>query len=924
MTTPGKRDALPGRTGEADAGSTPRRNRDATTGGRLKPEDLDAAVLRDVAGKSIRGGASLVVSEVVCNAFRLLGTIVLARLLTPEHFGLISMVVAITSFVELFRDFGLSTATVQKQDITEEQISALFWINVAVGVGLAAILAAASPVIAWFYGDERLFWISMSVSSTFFFGGLAVQHQALLRRRMQFPRLAAIQVLSTSLSTLLAIALAWLGFGYWALVLKEVSRVIVQTSATWLLSGWVPGRPRRSVGVGELVQTGLHITGNNIVVFASGSIDQVLLGRFWGAHPLGLYKQARQLLLMPVSLYSFPVTYVMTPALSALQADAEGYRKYYRTAVAFLAFGYMPITAFCAVCAQSIITLLLGRQWLDASPVLRVLAIASFVSAISATSGIVMITSGRTRAYFKWGLIQSSCMVLSFAVGVRWGAIGLAWSWVAYTYAALFPEIWYAFRGTPLRLGDFFNAIWRPAIASVVMAGVLLVFRMVVGTLGAAADLLASLAVAPIAYAAGWLLLPQGRLSLLSHGRQARQAAETIASMVRTAPRSPAPASAAEHRWHGSPQGMRAAMKAEARASATAHSGPGARVSSPRASCPLVSILIPAYKAEQFIEGAIRCAVSQSWPRKEVIVVDDGSTDGTFAMASALASHMVKVVRQDNGGAAAARNTALGLSQGDYIQWLDADDLLSVDKIARQMRVFEEGATARTLVSSPWGRFYHRPWKAVFAPSPLWEDLAPTEWIMRKWESNSHMQTATWLASRELTEAGGPWDTRLLTDDDGEYFSRLMVKSDGIRFVPEARVYYRTSPLTRLSYLGVSDHKIDAQLLAMELQIGYLRSLCDDDRARQACTKYLETWMVYFHPNRPDVVSRCRDLALSWGSDVRLPRLSWKYEWIRLLLGWQTARYIQRRSNELKTQVLMTLDRAMARARQSPLDYGTL
>ena len=339
---------------------------------------------------------------------------------------------------------------------------------------------------------------------------------------------------------------------------------------------------------------------------------------------------------------------------------------------------------------------------------------------------------------------------------------------------------------------------------------------------------------------------------------------------------------------------------------------------------PLISILIPAYNAESFIADAIRSAVGQSWPRKEVVIVDDGSRDETLRVAQQFASPAVQVVRQDNQGAAAARNRALSVCQGDYIQWLDADDLLSVDKLQHQMRLLTREGSPGTLASCGWGYFRYRPWTARFTPGPLWQDLDPIEWMVRKFETNSHMQTATWLVSRQLTEAAGPWDTRLLGDDDGEYFSRVLRLSDGIRFASDSRVYYRVSPSSRLSYIGASHAKLEAQLLGMALQIGYLLQCRDDDRARAACTTYLETWMQHFHPNRPDIVERARAMAGSWGGELKMAPLSWKYQWIQFLFGWHAVRSVQRRYNEAKSTVLRLVDRAMLKAKGEVVDVSSL
>ena len=326
---------------------------------------------------------------------------------------------------------------------------------------------------------------------------------------------------------------------------------------------------------------------------------------------------------------------------------------------------------------------------------------------------------------------------------------------------------------------------------------------------------------------------------------------------------------------------------------------------------PLVSILIPAYNAERWIAETIRSAIGQTWRNKEIIVVDDGSNDGTLAVAQQVESKGVRVVTQQNQGAAAARNKAFSLSRGDYIQWLDADDLLSPDKIACQMRGVEEIRDRRMLFSSGWASFLYRPAKARFVPTPLWCDLAPTEWLIRKWEGNWHVQTATWLVSRELTEAAGPWDTRLLGDDDGEYFSRVIGVSSGIRFIPQSRIYYRITPSSRLSHIGRSDKKMESQFLGMKLQIRYLRTQEDSDRVRAACVTYLQDWLPNFYPNRPDLVQEAQQLAASLGGRLSLPTASWKFAWIEKLFGFAAAKYTQLYYNQAKSSVLRAWDRMM-------------
>jgi glycosyltransferase involved in cell wall biosynthesis len=339
---------------------------------------------------------------------------------------------------------------------------------------------------------------------------------------------------------------------------------------------------------------------------------------------------------------------------------------------------------------------------------------------------------------------------------------------------------------------------------------------------------------------------------------------------------------------------------------------------------PLVSILIPAYNAEKWIADALRSALAQTWPRKEIIVIDDGSTDGTLQIARQFASPCVAVIRQGKQGAAAARNAAFALSQGDYIQWLDADDLMSAEKIERQIQALERCCTPRTLASSAWANFRYRISKARFVPSALWCDLEPLEWMLRKWEHNTHMQTATWLARRELMEAAGPWDTRLLSDDDGEFFSRAIMRSDGIKFVPDARVYYRIAAPAGLSYIGTSTQKIDAQFLGMELQIGYVRSIEDSERVRNACISYLQMWLFHFYGSRPDIVERAQGLARSLGGELSVPELSWKYDWIRRSFGWSAVQQARSRYKMAKWRVMGSWDRVLFRLQEREINPSQL
>ncbi len=306
-------------------------------------------------------------------------------------------------------------------------------------------------------------------------------------------------------------------------------------------------------------------------------------------------------------------------------------------------------------------------------------------------------------------------------------------------------------------------------------------------------------------------------------------------------------------------------------------------------SIPLVSILVPAFNAEPWIAQALQSALAQSWPRKEVIVVDDGSTDRTRSVAEQFAASNVTVLSQENAGATAARNRALSVSQGDFVQWLDADDILAPDKISQQMRVANE-VGSRTLLSSAWGHFYYRESKARFHPSPLWSDLSPVDWLATKLEQNLYMIIESWLGSRELTQAAGPWDDSLSADDDGEYFCRVVSASDQVKYVPDARSFYRISGAGSLSRASLSGSRLQSQFRSIRLHIRYLLQLEDSQRTRAACLTFLQRWMIHFYPEQTEICRQAAEIAEELGGSLEKPVLPPRYDLIRGVFGWGLAK----------------------------------
>ena len=327
---------------------------------------------------------------------------------------------------------------------------------------------------------------------------------------------------------------------------------------------------------------------------------------------------------------------------------------------------------------------------------------------------------------------------------------------------------------------------------------------------------------------------------------------------------------------------------------------------------PLVSILIPSFNAEGWIRQTLKSAIGQDYPRKEVIVVDDGSTDRTLEISRTFESRFVRVIVQQNAGPPAARNTALAHAQGDYIQWLDADDLLETNKISNQVERLQAVQDDRVLFSCPFETFYYRQSKARMFHSRLYRDLTPADYFFIKFTDDTFLQPSAWLVSRKLSELAGPWWELRSNDDDGEYFCRVVAASQGIHFVPESRCYWRIG--NRGSISGSwrrSPAGVQALLHTIVRCIEHYRKLEDNERTRAACVAFLQNRLIYFYPDSPHIVQEISLLAEELGGAISPPALRGKYRYIRAAFGWSAAKRSMLASGDVKYSVKRRWDKLM-------------
>ncbi len=469
----------------------------------------------DMKQRAIKGGIITSLSQGILFLLGMTSTVVLARMLMPEHFGLIGMVMAITVLIERFQDIGLGDAIVQKKEITHEQVSTLFWINSGICLLIASLIALSSKAVAWFYDDSRLVWITVALASNFIFSGLSIQQMALIRRRMRFDHFALIKVLSAAIGLVTGIVLAWMGYGYWALVWKELARSLFICIFAWLLCPWRPGLPVRNAGVMSMLKFGGNVTGFNIFYYLSNNLDSILLGKFFGAVPVGLYTRGKQLTTVPISQMLEPIRYVSLPTLSALQNDPAKYRNYFIKMLGILSFLYMPIIVYICVYANPIVYIALGSKWMDVVPIFRLLSTSMFITPIIVLLGMMMLSFGNSKRYLIWGLFTSSSIMIAFIIGIRWGAIGIATSWPIATAVNLIFSIFFVFKGTPVTTGTMLSNIYKPAIASAVMGIVLLVTFDYLIHFHISIQILISFFIGATTYLAVWVIFPNGYKNIM-------------------------------------------------------------------------------------------------------------------------------------------------------------------------------------------------------------------------------------------------------------------------------------------------------------------------------------------------------------------------------------------------------------------------
>lgn len=410
----------------------------------------------DLKGRATRGALFTGVAQAARIAIQLSSVVLLARLLSPSDFGVMGMVAPIYGFAMMFQDFGLTQATIQKSDINQAQLSALFWINFGVSVAIGGLLMLASPLVGLFYGDARVASVVVAFGAIMMVAGLGSQHMALLNRRMRFGVLSLIDTLGAAAGLAASVIAAIVLKSYWALVAGSLASALVPTISAWISVRWSPDRPKKADGMREILGFGAGITGFNFANFFARNLDNILIGRTWGDEALGLYDRAYKLLLFPLQQVTGPVGRVMLPVLARVRHEPERYRRAYLNVIAQMMLLVLPGVAWMISSSDLIVVTLLGDEWAAAGPIFGALGFAALIQPINSTTGWLYISQGRAKGYMNWGIAFTAASVASFVIGLPWGAIGVATAYAVAEYVKT-PVIWWAVtRQGPIRMKDLF------------------------------------------------------------------------------------------------------------------------------------------------------------------------------------------------------------------------------------------------------------------------------------------------------------------------------------------------------------------------------------------------------------------------------------------------------------------------------------
>jgi len=422
-------------------------------------------------GRIAHGLSWSLASRIFTQGFQFIFGIVLARLLTPEDFGVVGMLFVITGFALAFSDAGLSSSLIYDQSATEAHFSTVFWLQVLLGVFLTGVFFVGGAVIARFYDLPVLDPLTKLISLIFVVQSLGQTHAAMLSKQLRFKELAVVSVGATAASGLVAVILAWRQYGVWSLAWQQLLAAAMTTALLWTMSKWRPSftfDPGAAKGHGRY---GLYLMGHTSINYWLRNGDKIAIGKIVGAHDLGIYTRAYSLMLLPLNNIGAVLGQVMFPALSQLQNNLPQFRAVYRRALLAVAFVMFPLMAGLAALCEPFVLFLLGPRWAEVVPVLQILSLVGLLQSIVFPVGWIFTALGKTKEQFKLSIILGVFFVVAVAVGVQFGIIGVAWAYAAWTLLSAYLNLLIAGRFIDFPVWQVVRSVARSFVLSIVMAG---------------------------------------------------------------------------------------------------------------------------------------------------------------------------------------------------------------------------------------------------------------------------------------------------------------------------------------------------------------------------------------------------------------------------------------------------------------------
>lgn len=454
-------------------------------------------------GRAARGAVVTLVAQLARMVIQFLGVVILARLLSPDDYGLFALAVSIVTFGELFRDFGLSSAAIQAPTLSRAERDNLFWLNAAIGAILALIVFAGAPLIANVSGHPDLREVTQALAVVFLLNGLTTQYRANLVRGLRFKAIAATEVSSAALGLAAGIIGAMAGLGYWALVIQQITAAAILLLGMALAGRWLPGLYTRSVSVRRFMRFGISLLGSQIIGYLANNADTWIIGVRFGTGILGFYNRAFQLLMTPMNQIRTPSTTVALPVLSQLSDDQPRFDRFVRQGQLALALPVGLAMALVAGGASAVVPVLLGSEWSPSIPYLRLFAIAAVFQTLAYVGYWIYLARGLTAILFRFSIVSALLKFACILVGSYWGTIGLAVGY-ALSPALQWPvSLWWLGRNTKIPQ----RALYKNAFSVVAQALVVGCASFAATTFSSGLGPLVSLLLGALAGVAAYLVL---------------------------------------------------------------------------------------------------------------------------------------------------------------------------------------------------------------------------------------------------------------------------------------------------------------------------------------------------------------------------------------------------------------------------------